>query len=232
MSAYHDMVFPGESADYRAARDRLLEAERALRRQVESVAELRRSLPLGGLVRKDYVFSSLLANESEEDARQISFSSLFQPGKDTLVLYHFMFAPTATAPCPMCTAFVDGLSGVAGHLQQRINLAVVAKAPIGKFLAFASSRDWSGIRLLSAEGTEFNTDYNAERGEARQLPVLSVFSRRPDGIYHFYSTELGYMDPDPGQNPRHLDMMWPLWNVLDLTPDGRGTDWFPSLRYD
>ena len=231
MSAYHDMRFPGESQAYREARDRLLEAERALRRQAESVAELRRALPQGGRVSKDYLFSSGFADRGDGELETIGFADLFEPGKDTLVVYNFMFAPTAQAPCPMCTAFVDSLVGAAPHLRQRINLALVAKAPIDRFVAFARGRRWSGIRLLSADGTDFNTDYHAERGEERQVPVLSVFARRRDAIHHVYSTELGYMDADPGQNPRHLDMMWPLWNVLDMTPEGRGSDWYPSLTY-
>ncbi|MCR9122566.1 MAG: DUF899 family protein [Phyllobacteriaceae bacterium] len=231
MSAFHDMEFPGESAAYREARDRLLDAERELRRQVETVAELRRALPPGGLVHDEYRFASGFAERGDDAVETIGFSELFAPGKDTLVIYQFMFAPGAKAPCPMCTAFVDSLVGAAPHLHQRVNLAVVAKAPIERLLAFARSRDWSGIRLVSAAGTQFNTDYNAERGEERQLPVLSVFTRSANGIHHTYSTELGYMDADPGQNPRHLDMMWPLWNVLDMTPEGRGADWYPSLNY-
>jgi predicted dithiol-disulfide oxidoreductase (DUF899 family) len=220
----HSNRFPGETPGYRAARDELLGAERELRRQVERVAATRRKLPMGGKVPEDYVFV-------EDESRKVKLSELFAPGKDTLVLYGFMFGPDMEEACPMCTSFLDALNGNAVHITQRVNLAVVAKSPIARVRAHAKSRGWSNLRMLSWGGSKFGSDYHCETSQGGQNTILHVFSRRPDGVHHFWSTELNMIEGDPGQNERHIDMMWPLWNVLDATPEGRGTDWFPSLKY-
>lgn len=222
MAALHDKRYPGESDNYRTARNELLDAEISLRRQVEQVAEMRRQLPLGGAVREDYVF---------EDAtgQSVRLSSLFETGKDTLVVYSFMFAPDAAAPCPMCTAFLDGLDGNARHLSKRVNLAVVAKAPAARLNEWALSRGWQNLKLISSNENSFNADYFAETPDGAQWPLLNVFRKTADGIFHTYATELFFAPAEDGQNNRHVDMLWPLWNVLDLTPAGRGSDWYPSL---
>lgn len=225
----HSYRFPGESPPYRAARDELLAAERALRGQVEQVAVMRRRLPMGGLIPKDY--------ELEEEApggagaSKVRLSQLFAPGKDTLVLYGFMYGPAMEKACPMCTSFLDGLNGNAMHLVQRVSLAVVAQSPIARVAAYAKGRDWKHLRMLSSAGTTFARDYHCEDEKGGQNSILHVFARRPDGVHHFWSTELNLLPAEPGQNHRHIDMMWPLWNVLDATPEGRGTDWFPAREY-
>lgn len=223
----HDKHFPGETTQYRAARDELLAAERDLRSQVERVAALRRKLPMGGLVPQDYVFEE----EGEKGPRKVKLSELFAPGKDTLVLYGFMYGPQMEEACPMCTSFLDGLNGQAIHLVQRVNLAVVAKSPIARIMAHARARNWSHLRMLSWGGTSFGADYHCETEGGAQNTILHVFARRPGGIHHFWSTELNLLPPEKGENHRHIDMMWPLWNVLDTTPEGRGQDWFPKLHY-
>lgn len=232
MGRFHDLRFPGESEEYRAARDRLTEAEVALRRQTEVVANLRRALPLGGPLKEDYVFDEGFANPARGDVRNVRFSDLFSAGKDSLVVYNFMYAPGAAAPCPMCTAFVDSLDGAVQHLEQRINIALVARAPIEAIVNLARRRGWREIRLLSSRNNSFNADYHAERSTKSQRPVLSVFRRVGERIHHTYSTEMLYFPGDAGQDPRHIDIAWPLWNVLDMVPEGRGTDWYPSLSYD
>jgi predicted dithiol-disulfide oxidoreductase (DUF899 family) len=216
--------FPGESADYRAARDKLLAAEMDLRRQVEQVAELRRKLPPGGALAEDYVFD-------EGSGAGVKFSDLFREGMDTLALYSFMFGPEMKQACPMCTSFLDSLNGTAPHAGQRINLAVVAKSPIGRIREFARGRGWGNLRLLSSAANSYNRDYHGENAAGNQLPVFNVFVRRGGKIYHSYHTELVSAPAEPGQNQRHIDMMWPLWNLLDLTPEGRGQDWYPRLSY-
>jgi predicted dithiol-disulfide oxidoreductase (DUF899 family) len=216
--------FPGESSRYRTARNRLLSAEIDLRKQVERVASMRRKLPLGGQVPEDYVFD-------EGSGHQVRLSELFQNGLDTLLLYSYMFGPQAKQPCPMCTSFLDSLEGAAMHLTQRANLAVVAKSPIGRIQQFAESRGWHRLRLLSSANNNYNRDYYGENPEGGQLPMMNVFTRRKGNIYHTYATELQFLPPEKGQNQRHIDMLWPLWNLLDLTPEGRGTSWFPSLTY-
>ena len=229
MGHLHERRFPGESDAYREARDRLLAAERDLRRQTEEVATLRRALPQGGAVKEDYVFQESAA-DSSGTATDIRLSELFAAGKDTLILYSFMYPPEGNA-CPMCTAFLDALNGNAKHITQRANLAVAAKAPLDTIRSFAASRGWGDLRLLSSGGNSYNTDYFAESPDGGQLPMINVFRKEADGIRHLYASELFFIAPEEGQHPRHIDAMWPLWNVLDLTPEGRGTDWWPQINY-
>jgi predicted dithiol-disulfide oxidoreductase (DUF899 family) len=226
------MRFPGESEDYRSARDRLLEAEVELRRRAEAVAALRRELPLGGRVQTDYEFQEWDAASGAP--RSVRLSELFAPGKDTLFLYSFMFDPGVNGPlevaCPSCTSIIDAMDGASRHLAQRINFAVATKAPIERFNAHARARGWRHARLLSSAGSTYNQDYNAEIDDARQLPIATVFERRDGKIHHFWSSELFDAPTEPGQHPRHVDFMWPMWAVLDHTAAGRG-DWSPERPY-
>jgi predicted dithiol-disulfide oxidoreductase (DUF899 family) len=229
----HDVRFPGESDQYRRARDELLNAEMELRRQIEVVAAQRRRLPLGGLVR-DYTFEEWDAGTNA--ARPVRLSELFAKGKDTLFLYSHMFIPgKAGLPleegCPSCTAIIDAIDGEVPHITQRINFAVAAKVPIKRFRVHAQSRGWRHARLLSSANNTYNRDYQAETPDGSQHPMATVFARRDGKIYHFWSSELYLVSSDPGQDMRHVDFMWPLWLVLDRTPDGRGTDWRPALEY-
>jgi predicted dithiol-disulfide oxidoreductase (DUF899 family) len=132
----------------------------------------------------------------------------------------------------MCTSMLDGLDGIAPHATQRVNFAVVAKSPIDRILKFARERGWRNLRLLSSAGTTYNRDYGGEAEDGSQRPSLNVFARRAEKIHHFYNAELLFVRSEKGQNPRHVDLLWPLWNLFDLTPDGRGTDWYPRLGYE
>jgi len=222
----HDVRFPGESADYRAARDRLLEAEIALRRQTEAVAAQRRALPPGGPVPQDYVFSE------GGDGRPVRLSELFGD-KSSLLLYSYMYGPAMERPCPSCTAMLDGLDGQAIHTTQRAALAVVARSPIGRILDFSRARGWRRLRLISSAGNTYHRDYQSETAEGAQLPILNVFARGADGaIRHSWASELAFAPRDPGQDPRHIDAIWPMWAALDLTPEGRGPDTHAKLNYD
>lgn len=185
---------------------------------------MRRKLPLGGQLLEDYVFD-------QGGGRQVKLSELFGGGLDTLLIYSYMFGPNARQPCPMCTSFLDSLEGAAPHLTQRASLAVVVKSPISRVQDVAQARGWRRLRLLSSANNLYNRDYHGETQEGGQLPMLNVFVRRKSKIYHSYATELQFLPPDKGQNQRHIDMLWPLWNLLDLTPEGRGADWYPSLTY-
>jgi predicted dithiol-disulfide oxidoreductase (DUF899 family) len=223
----------------------LLEAETELRRAIERVAAQRRSLPPGGALADDYRFESAAGGEGE-----VRFSELFAPGKDTLVIYSFMFPrspgdtrpgptsgetarlPLAEMPCPSCASILDSLDGAARHLAQRINLAVVAKSDPDKIRAFANERGWRHLRLLSSRNNTYNRDYHAETPEGGQLPILNVFVRDGTGIRHSWATELMFVPRDPGEDPRHVDSVWPIWSVLDTTPEGRGTQPdLPGLDY-
>jgi predicted dithiol-disulfide oxidoreductase (DUF899 family) len=236
-----NVKFPGESSEYRRARNELLEAEDELRRLNEQVAAKRRALPAGGLLAEDYIF------ESAVDGSEVRFSELFAPAKDTLVVYHMMFPrwskdpragapqgktallPLVEQPCPSCTSVVDGLNGSAVHISDRVNLVVVAKTDAARLATYAQERGWHNLRLLSSRNNTFNRDYHGETPEGEQLPVLNVFSRDADGIHHRWASELTFVRGD--NSP--LDPIWPIWGVLDLTPMGRGeTAAYPSLEYE
>ena len=215
--------FPNESPEYRTAREALEQAEAELTRRVEEVAAQRRLLPLGGRVPEDYVFTECSAEPG--GARQIRLSELFG-GHDTLLLYSFMFSPEMARPCPMCTSLLDGLDGAAPDLLRRAGFAVVAKSPIDRLRSFALERGWVNLRLVSSAGTTYNRDYHGERDDGEQLSRMNVFTRDGGAIRHFYATE--QRPAAPGWDDRHVDLIWPLWNLLDLTPEGRGRDWRPA----
>jgi predicted dithiol-disulfide oxidoreductase (DUF899 family) len=240
------IAFPGESAEYRAARNRLLEQEIELRRAMEAVAAARRRLPPGGEVPQDYVFQ---AQGPGGGPAEVRLSELFAPGKDSLVIYSMMFPrdprddrpgpasgrtallPLAQGPCPSCTAFLDQLDGAAEHASQHINLAVAGKAPIERILTFGAERGWRRLRLLSSAGTTYNRDYLAETPDGEQQPMLNVFHRDGDTIRHFWGSELFFAPTEPGQETRHVGTLEPVWNLFDLTPEGRGADWDEQLSY-
>ncbi len=240
------IAFLGESAEYRAARNRLLDQEIELRRATETVAAGRRRLPPGGIVPHDYVFHGRGPHGSPAE---VTLSELFAPGKDSLVIYSMMFPrasdddspgpaigqtallPLSEGPCPSCTAFLDALDGAAEHASQRINLAAAGKAPIERILNFGAERGWRHLRLLSTAGTTYNRDYLAETPDGEQQPMLNVFHRDGDTIRHFWGSELFYAPEDPGQDQRHVGTLEPLWNLFDLTPDGRPTDWYEQFSY-
>ena len=222
----HDKRFPGENDEYREARNKLLRAEIELRENIENVASLRRQLPMGGKIKEDYLFEELVDGQVKE----VTLSKLFDADKNTLIIYSFMYGPKMENPCPACTAIIDGFNGFVHHLEQRVNFAVIAKSPIQRIKEFADSRNWNGLHLLSSEKNSFNSDYFAETVEGSQMPMCDVFVKKEDGIYHFWGSELLYA-PAEG-HPRHMDLMWPIWNFLDLTPEGRGTDWHTKLTYD
>ncbi len=228
--ALHTERFPGESPAYRRARNKLLKAEIDLRRQIETVAALRRKLPHGGVVREDYVFEE--AAPTGVGVRQVKLSELFAPGKNTLILYSFMFGPAMEKPCQMCTSLLDSLEGNAHHVTQRVNFAVAAKSPVPRILEFAAQRGWRRLRLLSSSGNSYNRDYHGEGPDGDQWPILNVFEKEGGTIRHFYATELLFAPVERGMNHRHVDLLWPLWNMFDLTPEGRGTDWYPELVYE
>lgn len=229
----HNTRFPGESETYRIARDRLLQAEIDLRRQTEATAALRRALPPGGEVPVDYIFGEAdAALTAPDNAKPVCLSELFADGKDSLIVYSFMYGPAMQRPCPSCTSILDGLNGAVPHIRQRSNLVVVAKSPIARIRAFARERGWENLRLLSSAHNSYNADYHGEKADGSQMPMLNVFARRDGQIRHAYGTELLFAASDPGQNSRHVDSIWPLWNAFDFIPEGRGNDWYPKLAYD
>jgi predicted dithiol-disulfide oxidoreductase (DUF899 family) len=241
------MKTPGESSEYRVARDRLLVKEIELRRAMEDVAVARRSLPSGGEIPEDYVFESA---EKEAPVREVRLSELFAPSKDSLIIYNFMFPrdpsdkrpgpshgvaaqlPLEDGPCPSCVAFLDQLDGAAPHAEQHVNFAVVAKAPSDQIAAFARERGWRNLRLFSSAKNNFKRDYHAETSEGLQRPMLTVFHRDGGRIFHFWSSEMLYAASDPGQDPRHVGTLEPLWNLFDFTREGRPMTWDEEIEYE
>ncbi|MGA8744438.1 MAG: DUF899 family protein [Solirubrobacterales bacterium] len=239
-----DIRFPGESDDYRLERSRLLEAEVELRRATERVAAQRRALPPGGVVPENYRFEEVASGDGE-----VRLSELFAAGTDTLVVYSFMFPrfsgdsrpgpdgqtgklPLAETPCASCTSILDSLDGASPHLAQQINLIVVAKSAPERVRTFAQERGWKNLRLLSSRNNTYNRDYHAETGDGEQIPILNVFVRDGDQIRHAWATELMFAPRDEGEDPRHVDSIWPIWSVLDMTPGGRTTrSDIPKLAY-
>jgi predicted dithiol-disulfide oxidoreductase (DUF899 family) len=231
VKSLHKARFPDESDQYRRARNRLLRSEMDLRRQIEAVAAQRRKLPLGGGVSTDYVFEASKPDYSESET--VRLSELFSPRKNTLYLYNFMFpdAVGSVTPCPSCTSIIDAIDGAAPHVVQRVNFAVIAKAPIARFRQHALKRSWQHVTLLSSANNTFNVDYHAEAPNGQQFPLAHVFTRHGKKIRHFWSSELWFVRPNRGQDMRHVDFMWPMWSIFDRTPEGRGATWGPSLSY-
>lgn len=213
--------YPNETSAYREARQELLEAEADLRERVERVAALRRALPSGGEVPQDYRFQGA--------GGPVKLSELFADGKDSLFVYSYMFSPQMKAPCPLCTSFLDSLDAQAPHIEQRISLVVSAKSPYERIVGVAKGRGWRNMRLVSDGESSYHADYLGETPDGSQMPMANVFVRREGKICHWWGSELLFVPTKVGDR-RHIDMMWPLWNVLDTTPEGRG-DFYPSLTY-
>jgi predicted dithiol-disulfide oxidoreductase (DUF899 family) len=216
------MRWPNESAEYRRARAALLAEEIELRRHIERVAEQRRALPPGGSVNKDYRFDS--------ERGPVGFADLFGD-KQTLVLYTYMFGPKRERPCPMCTSLLSAWDGEGRDVEQRVALAVVARSPLERLVAFKKERGWRSLKLYSDETGEFSRAYNAVGPDDGDGAGLHVFTRRDGTIRHFWSGEMGFDSADPGQDPRGAPDLMPIWTILDTTPEGRGKDWYPKLDY-
>jgi predicted dithiol-disulfide oxidoreductase (DUF899 family) len=216
------VTFPNESAEYRRARTALLAEEIELRRQIERVAAQRRALPPGGAVTGDYRF--------EGEQGPVDFAGLFGD-KQTLVTYSFMYGPQRERPCPMCTSLLSAWAGEARDIEQRVALAVIARSPLERLVAFKRERGWRDLRLFSDLDGHFSRDYYGLSKEGGDEPALNVFTRRDGVIRHFWGGEMDFSTADPGQDPRGAPDPMPIWTILDLTPDGRGTDWYPRLDY-
>lgn len=214
--------FPNESDDYRRARDALLAEEIELRRHIERVAEQRRALPPGGKVTGHYQFDG--------ENGPVDFAGLFGD-KQTLVVYSYMFGPQRGRPCPMCTSLLSAWDGEARDIGQRIALAVVARSPIERLVAFKNERGWRHLKLYSDTDGHYSRDYHGIGKDGGDDPAFNVFTRRDGGIRHFWGGEMGPQSADPGQDPRGAPDLMPLWTVLDATPEGRGGDWYPKLDY-
>ena len=226
---YRQTNLPNESAEYLSKREELRHAEIELMRQHERAAELRRALPPGATIR-DYEFleGPTSLDDGDEPVAKVRLSELFTAPDRSLVIYHFMYGKKQTEPCPMCTAWIDSFNGVAHHLAQNVGLAIVAAADPPTLRAHARKRGWDKLRLLSAGDSTFKYDLGSEDREGNQDSTISVFTRDSDHtLRHFYSVH-PRLAADIKE--RGIDEWNPIWNVLDLTPLGRG-EWYASLDY-
>ncbi|HEV3212498.1 MAG TPA: DUF899 family protein [Acidimicrobiales bacterium] len=210
-----------ESDDYLDRREELRIAELELVDHVERVAALRRDLPVGAVV-DDYELLEVPSGE------QVRLSSLFSASDRALIVYHFMYGKAQTDPCPLCTMWIDGYNAASGHVTQSADFVVVAAAEPAALAAHAASRGWSSLRLLSAGGSTFKYDLGSEESDGTQIEWISVFTRDPDGsTRHRYSKGAQLSEE---RRERGIDLLTPVWSLLDLTPQGRGA-WYPSLSY-
>lgn len=213
----------GESAAYRKARTAQLAEEIELRRHIERVAQQRRALPPGPAIDGDYRF--------EGEQGPIDFAGLFGD-KQTLLVYGYMFGAQRERPCPMCTSLLGAWNGEARDIQQRVALAVVAGAPIERLQAFKRERGWRDLPLYTDANGFYTRDFRGIAPDGSDMPSLNVFTRRDGTIRHFWGDEMTMSTADPGQDPRGAPDPMPIWTLLDMTPEGRGTDWYPRLQYD
>ena len=226
---YRQTNLTNESDEYLKSREELRLAEIELMRQRERVAELRRELPEGATI-QDYEFleGPTSLDDGDEPVKKVRLSQLFTAPDRSLVIYHFMFGKKQTRACPMCTAWIDTFNGVAHHLAQNVDVAIVAAADPSTLRAFARERGWNKLRLVSAGDSTFKYDLGSEDRDGGQDSTISVFTRDHDGtMRHFYSCH-----PRLGEDikERGIDEYNPIWNILDLTPQGRGT-FYTSLDY-
>ena len=211
-----------ESDEYRRQREELRVAELDLVDQIEHVAALRRTLPADTVV-DNYELIDVASSE------RVRLADLFSGPGRALVLYHFMYGKAKTDPCPLCTMWIDGYNAAAPHLTQNADFVVVAAADPADIAAHAASRGWSSLRLLSAGNSSFKYDLGSEEADGEQIESISVFTRGDDGtVRHVYSKGAQMADD---RRERGIDLLTPVWNLLDLTPNGRPLDWYPSLHY-
>jgi predicted dithiol-disulfide oxidoreductase (DUF899 family) len=219
-----------ETSEYTARREDLRLAEIDLMRQREHVASLRRQLPAGSLV-DDYVFEEgpLKLADGDGPTNSVRLSELFSSPERSLIIYHLMYGKGQDSPCPMCTMWVDGFNAVADHLAPNVDLAIAAAADVPTLRAFARSRGWDRLRLLSCGDNTFKYDLGSEDSVGAQDSAISVFSLDAAGSpHHFYTTHPSMSDEI---NQRGIDLLCPVWHLLDLTVQGRG-DWYAQLHYE
>ena len=221
LAAAASKPYPNDSAEYREARTALLAEEIELRRHIERVAAQRRALPPGGEAR-GYEFK-------DEHGKTLPMADLFGE-HDTLVTYFWMYGPERKQACPMCTAFLGAIDTPARDIAQKVAIAVIGRSPVERQLAFARERGWRNLKFYATVGDAFARDYRGLAPDGNEWPALDVWVRKDDKVFHFWGSELGGT-ADPGEDARGAPDPTPLWNILDLTPAGRGSDWYPKLAY-
>ena len=215
--------FPGASPEYEAARKALLADEIEFRRHMTRLGEQRRALPPGPVITKDYRFK-------DEQRSEVRLKDLFGD-KDTLVTYFWMYGPQRERPCPMCTNWLGSVNGNAADIKQRVALKVLGRSPVERQFAFAQERGWRNLNFVQTVGDDYANDLGILKPDGSEWAALVVFKRDGDQVRLFWASEMSLEMADPGQDPRDAPDIASLWSILDLTPEGRGTDWYPKLNY-
>jgi predicted dithiol-disulfide oxidoreductase (DUF899 family) len=223
LAAKRKNPFPGESDAYRDSRRALLAEEIELRRYMTRVADQRRALPPGPVIAKDYRFK-------DENAFEVGLRDLFGE-QDTLVTYFWMYGPQRGRPCPMCTNLLGSVNGNATDIKQRVALKVLGRSPVERQFLFAQERGWRNLDFIQTVGDDYAEDLGLLNDDGTENPALVVFRREGDEVRLFWGGEMSGEMADPGQDPRGAPDIASLWNILDLTPEGRGATWYPKLNY-
>ncbi len=215
--------FPGESEAYRKAREALLAEEIEFRRHMTRLSEQRQALPPGPVIAKDYRFK-------DENGSTLGLIDLFGP-HSALVTYFWMFGPQRERPCPMCTNWLGAVNGNAADIKQRVALKILGRSPVERQRAFALERGWQHLDFVQTVGDDYAKDLGVLMPDGSEYPALVVYKRDGNKVRLFWSAEMTREMADPGQDPRQAPDVASLWTILDFTPEGRGTDWYPKLRY-
>jgi predicted dithiol-disulfide oxidoreductase (DUF899 family) len=231
----------GTREEWLAARLELLEAEKELTRRSDELAQRRQQLPWVR-VEKEYRF------DTEEGS--VPLKDLFR-GRSQLLVYHFMFGPDYKAGCPSCSSIADGFNGFAVHLANHdVALWAVSRAPLAKLQAFKQRMGWT-FPWASANGTEFNFDFDVAFTVEQQRDGRIEYNYRPekawqrrsfdspvDTIASMTGTDSAtYTRERPGMSAfvledgvvyhtystfaRGLDALWGMYQWLDRAPLGR-----------
>jgi predicted dithiol-disulfide oxidoreductase (DUF899 family) len=223
LAAKRTPQFSGESDGYARARQALLAEEIEVRRHLTRLAEQRQALPPGPVIERDYRFT-------DGNGDDVGLADLFG-GHDTLVTYFWMYGPQRPRPCPMCTNWLGGVNGNARDIEERAALKILGRSSVERQRAFAVERGWRDLDFVQTVGDDYARDLGALDADGNESPAIVVFRKDGDSVRLFWSAEMPMEAADPGQDPRVAPDIAPLWAVLDLTPEGRGADWYPRLEY-
>jgi predicted dithiol-disulfide oxidoreductase (DUF899 family) len=219
--------------DWEAAREELLQREKAHTRMADELARQRRELPWVA-IEKEYQFDA--------DGGTLSLAELFE-GRSQLLIYHFMFGPSYEAGCPTCSSMADGFNGLLPHLHARdVTLMCVSRAPFERLEAYKQRMGWS-FPWVSSRNSDFSFDIGAavtdeqvreqmaqvdERelppiaqqnaaasgtdllGYVSEIPSMSAFTLQDGAVYQTYGTTW-----------RGVEFLMGYYPVLDRAPKGR-----------
>jgi predicted dithiol-disulfide oxidoreductase (DUF899 family) len=223
LAAMRRPLFPHESDAYARAREALLAEEIEFRRHLTRLSEIRLALPPGPIVSTNYRFR-------DETGADVGLLELFGQ-RDTLITYFWMYGPQRQRPCPMCTNWLGGVNGNASDVKQRAALKILGRSPVERQKAFAAERGWRDLDFVQTIGDDYARDLGILTPEQDEFPALVVYRKDGKQVRVFYAAEMPLAAADPDQDPRTAPDIAPLWNLLDLTPEGRGKSWYPKLNY-